>query len=101
MRPELRKEMLRILEQSSDGKMIVLTLGDDILTHEAVRLLESHGALDTYRSSNRITVTGYDYYQELKSPRFYWLRQNWFPVAVLVVTSLVSLIGNLISVWLD
>ena len=39
-----------------------------------------------------ITVTGYDYYQKLKAPVPYWVKNNWFAVAVLAVTVLVYVI---------
>ena len=100
MRPELRNEMLRILEEFSNGKPLVLHFGDEGLIFEAVYLLTEYGALEDSDSisSYRITIPGYDYYQKLKAPRVYWLRKNWFPVAVLISTSVVTV---LVSALLD
>ena len=103
MRPELRNEMLRILEQSSKGEIVVPRFGSGRLTIEAVYLLAEYGALEKTGSASphRITIPGYDYYQKLKAPRVYWLRKNWFPVAVLILTSLVTVVANVISALLD
>ena len=103
MRPELRNEMLRTLEDLSKGKPLVLHFGDDGLIFEAVNLLTEYGALEETESTSsyRITIPGYDYYQKLKAPRVYWLRKNWFPVAVLISTSLVTVVANVISALLD
>ena len=99
MRPELRTEMLRILEELSEGEIVVLQWGDERLSFEAVSLLEEHGALEETESTSsyRITISGYDYYQELKAPWVYWFTKNWFPVAVLAVT----VIANGIVAWLN
>ena len=104
MRPQLRTKMLSILEESSEGKLrgVVLHYGDDPLKIEAVHLLSRHGALEEKGSSSyKITISGYDYYQELKSPRVYWIKKNWFPVAILVVTSLITVVANVIGALLD
>ena len=100
MRPELRNEMLRILEEFFKGKTLVLHFGDEGLIFEAVYLLTECGALEETESTSsyRITIPGYDYYQKLKAPRVYWLRKNWFPVAVLISTSVVTV---LVSALLD
>ena len=104
MRPQLRTKILSILEESSKGELegVILHMGDDPLKFEAVHLLSEHGALKTESSSfYKITFSGYDYYQELKSPRVYWLKKNWFPVAVLVVTSMMTVVANVIGALLD
>ena len=103
MRPELRNEMLRILEERSKGKFAGQHFGSEGLNIEAVYLLTDYGALEGTESTRpyRITIRGYDYYQKLKAPRVYWLRKNWFPVAVLVSTSLVTVAANVISALLD
>ena len=98
--PQLRTKMLSILEESAKGKLkgVVLNFGDDPLKKEAVYLLSEHGALKETESSSfyKITLSGYDYYQELKSPRAYWIKKNWFPVAVLVVAAL-SVVATVIG----
>ena len=105
MRPQLRTEMLSILEELSKGKLegVILNFGGDPLKFEAVYLLLEHGALEETESSSsyRVTISGYDYYQELKSPRVYWIKKNWFPVAVLVVTSMMTVVANVIGALLD
>ena len=42
MRPELRNEMLRILEERFKGEMLPLHFGDEGLTFEAVYLCSSN-----------------------------------------------------------
>ena len=103
MRPELRNEMLRILEERFKGEMLPLHFGDEGLTFEAVYLLREYGALEETESigAYRITIQGYDYYQKLKAPQVYWLRKNWFPVAILIFTSLVTVFADVISALLD
>ena len=103
MRPELHTEMLRILQELSKGEKMSTAFSskDDKLKDEAVQLLEEHGALN---GSNffgyRITVSGYDYLEELKGPKRYWAKKNWFPVAVLALT-LLALIVNVIVELID
>ena len=102
MRVELRNEMLRILEELSKGGGFTLYFADRPLTYEAVRLLAEHGAVEELSSSYYgITISGYDYYEELKSPRVRWAKKNWFPVAVLIVSSVVTVVANLIAALLD
>ena len=103
MRPELRKEMLRILEELSKAETEVLSLafGENPLTFGAVQLLKGIGALEEEQANvYRITIQGYAYYQELNAPRAYWIRKNWFPVAVLTVSSVVTVVTSLIVVLL-
>ena len=103
MRSELRNEMLRVLEEAQGVDGIVLSFGKhQELTIEAVQLLEAYGAL-WRRESDRYTITihGYKYREALKAPRGYWLEKNWFAVAVLGVTSVVTVVANLLVVWLS
>ena len=104
MRSDLRKEMLRILEESAKAETddrLVLAIGAPALTREAVQLLKDSGAfLRCAKDDSTITIRGYDYYQQLKAPRAFWLKQNWFPVAVLLVSSLATVIASLIVVLL-
>ena len=96
--------MLRVLEELSEGKEggVVLAFMNQPLKFEAVFLLAEHGALvDKERTSYyRVTISGYDYYQKLKTPRVYWAKKNWFPVGVLIVSSLVPVVSSLIVVLL-
>ena len=102
MRSELRGEMLRILGRLSEGdeQDLVLTFNPDPLRLEAVLLLTEHGALEDRDSVYRITISGYDYYEQLKSPVPYWVKRNWFPLAVLVVSSVVTVAANVIAALL-
>ena len=101
MPPELRKEMLRILGElyNAEGMGYPLSLGDPPQTVDAVLMLEGIGALS--KESHRITLAGYEYYEQLKAPRRYWLKQNWFPVGVLLLSSLVTVISSLLVVHLN
>ena len=104
MRPELRDQMLRILEDLSKGEdgFISVSFGkQDHLTFEAVGLLVEHGALSEEPGKvYKISVRGYDYYDALKAPKVYWVRKNWFPVTVLVMTSAVTVSSHLLVAWL-
>ena len=98
IRPELREEMLHILEDVAGAPVPTMFPWDtfDPRWH-AVGLLLGHGALtEVTARAYAITLGGYAYYEELKTPRRYWLKQNWFPVAVLVVSSLVTVATSLI-----
>ena len=102
MRVELHNEVLRILGELSKGEGLILHFGEHPLTVEAVVLLAEHGALEEQDTGYyRITISGYDYYQKLKAPRVYWAKKNWFPVAVLIVTSAVTVFANLMAALLD
>ena len=96
MRPELRKEVLRILEELSTGnwQVTLLTTGTPLVTHEAVDLLEESGAIWGRGSRKIVTTRGYEHLEGLNAPRRFWFKKNWFAVAVLFVTSLVTLLSN-------
>ena len=103
MRPELRKEMLRILEELSKAETEAVSFGPGVgsLTVESIQLLFGNGALsEEIANKYRITIRGYDYYQEMKAPRKYWVKKNWFPVGVLTVSSVVTVVASLIVVLL-
>ena len=93
--------MLRILGELSKGKEggVTLYFMDEPLTIEAVCLLREHGALEEQEGASyyRITISGYDYYERLKAPVPYWIKKNWFPVAVLVVSSVVAVAANVMG----
>ena len=104
MRSELRNEMVRILEEASKGGVegkIVYFMGESRLGFEAIGVLVESGALKEDSSSQyNITLKGYDYHLELKAPCRYWVKKNWFPVAVLVFSSVVTVVTSLIVVHL-
>ena len=64
-------------------------------------LLGNGGLSDSGSAGTRITIQGYDYYEKLKAPRAYWIKNNWFPVAVLSVSSLVTVVASLIVTLLN
>ena len=106
MRPELRKEILRILGKLADPQeeqfVLYVVVGDPAITREAIGLLRSLGALsEVGTGAYRITIPGYDYYEKLNAPRRHWLSNNWFPVSVLVLSSVVTLGSSLIVVLLS
>jgi hypothetical protein len=102
MRPELRKEILRILEELSGfgvkGFSRSIGIGAD-LTREAIKLLCGNGAINEIQASRYIiTDMGYDYYDKVKNPKFHWIKKNWFrifavllPVAAVLVVGLMNL----------
>ena len=94
MRPGLRKEMIRVLEEASKGGAagkIVHFGEEDDLGWEAIGVLKDSGALRKGVSGQyNITLSGYAYHMELKTPLRYWFKKNWFPVAVLVVATLAN-----------
>ncbi len=99
MRPELREEMLRILEELSKGEPIGMTFGDSSLTIEAIPLLVEHGAVsNSANGAYKITTLGYEYYKQLKSPLPYWLKENWLRLCGLIVAIAGVVAGILIAV---
>ena len=103
MRPELRKEMLRTLEDLSKTETEAVSIGPGVgsLRVEAIQLLFGNAALsEVIADKYRITLRGYEYYKELKAPRKYWVKKNWFPVAVLILSSVVTVVSSLIVVLL-
>ncbi len=105
MRSELRKEILAILEKLSNGESrhLPLIFGTPALTIEAVEQLTDSGALSKLGSGNayRITRQGYAYYEELKTPRKYWIKQHRGRVVVFIVSSLVTVGVSLIVTLLS
>ena len=98
MRPELRKEMIRVLEEASKGGAagkIVHFGEEDDLGSEAIGVLKDSGALRMGVSDQyNITLNGYDYHLELKTPLRHWFKKNWFPAAVLVVATLANVFSE-------
>ena len=103
MKPELRREMLRILKDLMESKpgarRVLLTLGTEALTRDAALYLEDADALQrgSNNSSYRLKLKGYEIYDQLRSPRLYWIRNNWFAVAVLAVSSIATVSGAVLS----
>ena len=103
MRPELRSEMLDLLKEAlRKPEGIVRGFGKNQgLTFEALDLLAELGALQRKHAGHyTITVSGYDYYRKLKTPRVYWLRSNLLRVLALGVAGIAAF-GGLLKLWLD
>ena len=105
MRPELRDEMLRILEEFVTGERELLapTFGTTSrLEIEAIGLLTGVGALsEVGPKMYKVTIRGYDYYEELKGPRTYRFRKRWIPETLswakgVIIGLIVFVIGVLI-----
>ena len=103
MRPELRKEILRILDDLSSGASghVSLTFRTSPLTIEAVQQLSDRGALSKLGGSKayRITGEGYDYYQQLKARPTYRLKKTVAPTAtkILVTIGVGVIIGLIVE----
>ena len=91
MRSDVQKEARRILEAVADGdwEAALRKNGRPPVNFEAIDFLEQCGAIGRMGNGPPfITPTGYDYYEKLKEPKVYWLKENWFRVAVLVAIQL-------------
>ena len=97
MRPELRNEMLRILANAEEGHVLTRHFGMSAIELEALDLLEDAGVVSMESGYAKLTIDGYDYYQELKGSRRYWLRKHVTPrvvfwtgsIAVIVIAALI------------
>ena len=60
----------------------------------------STGAEVRNNAARGLTPKGYDRLQQLRHPKLYWLRNNWFPMVVAISTlalSIASIVTNFIS----
>lgn len=101
MRPELRDEMLRILKEFVTGEREILapTFGSmSSLGFEAIELLKSNGALsEVSHKQYRITIRGYDYFEELRKPRIYRFNKRTLPeIGSWTKGVIVGVVGGLI-----
>ena len=103
MRPDLRKEVLRILEGLANGNWEVALRPNERqpITFEAIALLQGSGAILGNRDRFIVTIIGYEYKQKIEAPVKFWFKKNWFPVAVILVTSVVTVSSSLIVNLLD
>ena len=113
MNKVLRMEMIRVLEvmiRKLPEKTHIRELVDDgnderfrDLLGAALKGLEELGAIRPFITgciSFELSVHCYDRYEQLKAPRQYWLRQNWFPVSVLGVSSFATVFGAVLNALL-
>lgn len=105
MRPELRTEMIDLLEEAqSKPEGIVRGFGPNQgQTFEALDLLEERGDLQRKATGHwTITIQGYDYYKELKAPRTAWLKANLLRILLAIGGALIAAaLGLLTKLWLD
>ena len=98
--------MLRTFEECIDSESngVTLQFGVSSLRLEAVDLLTGVGALwERSPKYFKITNSGYEFYEQLKAPRIYWLKENWFRVIWLrVIVPLAAVISGLVAMlrWL-
>ena len=97
MRPELRNEMLRILANAEEGRVLTRHFGMSDIEREALDLLEDAGAVSMESGYAKLTMDGYDYYQELKGSRGYLLRKHVTPRVVFWIGAIgVTVIAGLV-----
>ena len=103
MRPELRTEMLCILEEAMskpEGIVRGFRKNQD-LTLVALDLLEERGDLQRKSASHwTITIQGYEYYKELKAPRIAWLKANLLRILLAFGVALIAAVAGLLKLWL-
>ncbi len=96
MRPELRKEMLRLLQELSNSEssgVLPLTFGTSALTLEAVRLLEDIGAVSRMSGGISITSHGYTYLQKSKFRPALWIRDHMIPLVVSLLLAIAAAVA--------
>ncbi len=89
--------MLRILADAEEGHVLTRHFGMSAIELEALDLLEEVGAVSMESGYAKLTIDGYDYYQEWKGSRRYWLRKHVTPrvvfwtgsIAVIVIAALI------------
>lgn len=89
--------MLRILANAEEGHVLTRHFGMSAIELEALDLLEEAGAVSMESGYAKLTIDGYDYYQELKGSRRYRLRKHVTPrvvfwtgsIAVIVIAALI------------
>ena len=94
---EVRYTMLEMLrERVADPTKIWRPTGETTeIERVAGNLLADAGLIVT---NGEITLAGMDYYRR-ETKRFKWLRENWFPVFVAVVTAGATLTAAIITVF--
>ena len=99
MNRELRHAMIEGLEAlvADPEEVWVLTFADPVIKHQAMLVLESAGHVkqpDSDVGIAHITLSGFDYLDELKHPTLAWLKRNWFAGTVAAATLLLALVSS-------
>ena len=47
-----------------------------------------------------MTVKGWDYWEKVTTPRWYWFKQNWFP-AIVAAATIAASVGGIVANALD
>lgn len=100
MNNELRWEMTNILEAlaTHPDRMLVVSrpeasatqINAAIALHAAGYLAETGNATAQLHGA-AITLRGFEYLEELSSPRKKWVKRNWFAVVVALITASTAL----------
>ena len=97
---ELKREVLRILDELADGNTETLQVPPDITpprTANAIRHLLDKSAFWYEGGTNyRLTASGWDYRYRLKYPLRYWIKGN-----VVAVIAVAALIVSVAGIFLD
>ena len=70
-----------------------------IASGKVVSGLNPGTGLENKRDPRGLTIEGYEYLRKLEHPLRYWMRRNWFPVAVAASTFVASVGGIGIELW--
>lgn len=118
MDKDIKKRCIIVLDCLSDGMHLDLTemsirsekaelLNKQCLLDSTVKLLLSGGYLCTYPSTRPpivgarygITIQGYEYHRRLRHPIREWVRENWFPVTIAIVTAVAGVASAISGFW--
>ena len=70
-----------------------------VASSKIVSKLNPGTGLENKRDPLCLTVDGHEYLWKLEHPLRYWIRRNWFPVAVAAATFLASVGGIGMELW--
>ena len=104
MRPELRREVLRILEALNKGEWqaAIRRAGRSELEFEAIDYIESSGLIAAQRNRPPfMNATGYEFLQEANASWMYRFMKNWSELIIPVVAAVLgAATGSLITFFL-
>ena len=111
-----KKEALNLLERMMQTPNFIYEpceISD--LEYHAARFLYTNGLIARLEAGQHSTIAGWDvvegqswaytltekgwaYYERERNPIRYWLKNNWFPFAIAVITSIIgvaNIVGNI------
>ncbi len=98
---ELQQEIRKVLEEQINGEsgtVVVLHMGDNPITFDAVNYLGDIGVLERREHHWRLTAYGREYWERINTPApWYWFKQNWFGAIVATATIAASVGGIVVS----